>query len=165
MLPATPRHGARLSHVALRVRALGPMERFYRDVLGLSLSDEGTSARSGRDMVFLTADPAVHHQLALVEAGPGAAERPCVEHLAFEVENLAALRVVRDRARGFGLGIRTSNHGNAWAIYFADPEGNPLEVFAPAPFAMRQPFGQPFDLDQPDAAIIAATREITMAPG
>ncbi len=163
MIPE-PRPAARLSHLGLRVRDLPRMLEFYASVLGLTVSDRGVSARRGQEMAFLTGDPAVHHQLALVAVPDEGAALPKLEHLAFEVGSLADLRAVRDRAMAAGAGIRSSNHGNAWAIYFRDPEGTAVEVFAPAPFPMQQPYGQPFDLDQADAEIIAATRALTGGP-
>jgi catechol-2,3-dioxygenase len=163
MMPdATPHRaaGARLSHLGLPVRDLERMLEFYAKVLGLTVSDRGISPRRGQEMAFLTGDPEVHHQLALVAADAEDDAGRRVDHLAFEVASLADLRAVRDRAVAEGAAIRTSNHGNAWAIYFTDPEGIAVEVFAATPFAMPQPFGQPFDLDQADAEILDATRRL-----
>lgn len=151
---------ARLSHIGLRVRDLGRMQDFYTTVLGLCLSDRGLSERRGQDMAFLTGNPAVHHQLSLVAGGED--EAPCrhLDHLSFAVDTLHDLRAVRDRAAAAGAGIRTSDHGNAWSLYVSDPEGNSVEVFVISPFQKQQPFGRPFDLDQTDAEIISATRQI-----
>jgi catechol 2,3-dioxygenase len=154
---------ARLSHLGLPARDLARMLDFYAKVLGLTISDRGVSPRRGQEMAFLTGDPAVHHQLALVAVGGEGEVGPKVDHLAFEVESLADLRGIRDRAVAEGAQIRFSNHGNAWAIYLTDPEGTAVEVFAAAPFEMQQPFGQPFDLDQSDAEILARTRRLSDA--
>lgn len=150
---------ARLSHVGLRAGDIERMLEFYVAVLGLHISDRGTSARQGLDMVFMTGDASVHHQFVLV-GGTGTKGGQQLEHLAFEVDGLAALRAVRDRAVAAGRDIRTSDHGNAWSIYFSDPDGNGIEVFARSPFQWQQPFGRPFDLDRPDAEIISATRAL-----
>lgn len=155
---ATQAASARLAHAGLRVRDLSRMAEFYATVLGLGVSDRGVSARHRVEMAFLTGDPAIHHQVALVAADENAVEGR-LDHLAFAVDTLDALRAVRDRAVAAGAIIRTSDHGNAWAIYFTDPEGNRVEVFATSPFEMPQPFGRPFELDQPDADILAATRD------
>ncbi len=148
---------ARLAHAGLRARDLPRMLDFYTRVLGLGVSDRGVSARHGIEMAFLTGDPAIHHQLALVADENAPAGR--LDHLAFVVETLDGLRAVRDRAAAAGAEIRASDHGNAWAIYFTDPEGNRVEVFAASPFEKQQPFGRPFDLDRPDVEILAATRK------
>lgn len=31
-------------------------------------------------------------------------------------------------------GVAPRNHGNAWSIYFADPEGNRIELYTPSPW-------------------------------
>jgi catechol 2,3-dioxygenase len=152
---ATSRLG--LSHLGLRVRDLPRMQAFYVDVLGLRVSDEGLSRRRGCTMVFLTGDASVHHHLVLVESD-GEVGGGRLEHLAFAVGSLAGLREVRDRARAVGIQVDAVDHGNAWSLYLYDPEGNRIEAFTPAPFAMPQPYGRPFDLDVPDADIVAATR-------
>jgi hypothetical protein len=48
-------------------------------------------------------------------------------------------------------------HGNAWSIYFSDPEGNRMEVYSPTPWYVSQPFGQPLDLTEPAYVILAKT--------
>jgi catechol 2,3-dioxygenase len=49
-------------------------------------------------------------------------------------------------------------HGNAWSVYFRDPEFNGVEVFIDTPWHVRQPQGQPLDLDKSNQDIIEATR-------
>lgn len=148
----------RLAHLGLLVRDVARMQAFYTAVLGLGVSDRGVSERRGQEMTFMTGDPAVHHHLVLVGAGDAAMNERRLDHLAFEVATLADLRAVRDRASAAGAEIRASDHGNAWSIYFADPEGNRVEVLAVSPHVAPQPRGRPLDLDQPDACIEAATR-------
>ena len=38
------------------------------------------------------------------------------------------------------------NHGNAWSLYFTDPEGNGLECFVDSPFHVTQPYADRLDL-------------------
>ncbi len=46
---------------------------------------------------------------------------------------------------------RVTDHGNAWALYFKDPEGNPVELYVDlALLSRRGPCGEPLDLDQPE---------------
>ena len=52
----------------------------------------------------------------------------------------------------FGL-----NHGNAWSIYFNDPEDNLVEVYLDTPFYVPQPHGDPLDLDKSDDEILRET--------
>ena len=51
-------------------------------------------------------------------------------------------------------------HGNAWSLYFNDPEGNGVECFVDTPFHVAQPFAQGFDLDQTDEQIAETTRKL-----
>jgi catechol 2,3-dioxygenase len=53
--------------------------------------------------------------------------------------------------------MRTVSHGNAWSIYFLDPEGNRLEAYLHTPFYVPQPHGEPLDLAKSDAAILQET--------
>ncbi|MBV1799807.1 VOC family protein [Siccirubricoccus sp. G192] len=162
-----PDFHARLSHVALQVQDLPRMQRFYAEVLGLEVSDQGTARDLGCEMVFMSGSAAAHHQLVLMSGAPGQRAPSRVNHLAFAVDSLAALRAIRDHALALGAtGMRQIDHGNAWSVYFADPEGNPLEAFLDTPFHVPQPHGRAFDLDQPDAVIIAETeRACRQDPG
>lgn len=58
--------------------------------------------------------------------------------------------------------MRGLNHGNALSIYFADPEGNTVEVYVDTPFYVAQPHGDPLDLEV-DAEILAETEAICRA--
>ena len=49
-------------------------------------------------------------------------------------------------------------HGNAWSIYFRDPEFNGIEVFIDTPWHVKQPQGKPLDLIAPTDDIIELTR-------
>jgi catechol-2,3-dioxygenase len=148
----------RLAHLGLLVRDMARMQTFYMTVLGLGVSDRGISERRGQEMTFLTGDPTVHHHLVLVDSGDAAVEERRLDHLAFEVSTLAELRAVRDRASAAGAEVRAVDHGNSGSVYFADPEGNRVEVLAVTPHVAPQPRGSTLDLDQPDECIDAETR-------
>jgi len=51
----------------------------------------------------------------------------------------------------------TVSHGNAWSIYFDDPEGNTVEIYLDTPYHTAQPHADTLDLDAPDDAIVRAT--------
>ena len=55
--------------------------------------------------------------------------------------------------------VRPVSHGNAWSIYFPDPEGNLVEVYLASPFYVPQPHGSPLDLELSDDEILRATEE------
>jgi catechol 2,3-dioxygenase len=50
------------------------------------------------------------------------------------------------------------SHGNAWSVYFTDPEGNGLECFVDTPFHVAQPYGDRLDLSKADDDIEHDTR-------
>ena len=132
---------------------------FYCDVLGFHVTNRG-EVPGGAKMAFISQDPDNHHQIAMVEAAEaGDHGFVMVDHLAFRTGSLDDLRVLRDRLTAAGIEtILPICHGNAWSLYFNDPEGNGLECFVDSPFHVAQPFANGFDLDQSDEEISAATR-------
>ncbi len=158
---------ARLTHMGLYVRDLEAMTRFYADVLGLMVSDRGPGRTPGTEMAFMTADPECHHQVVMISGRPDIDGYNPINQISFHVGSLSELRQVRDRALSRGAtALRQTSHGNAWSIYFRDPEGNTLEAYLDTPFHVPQPHGEALDLDQPDAAILAATEAACRAdPG
>lgn len=157
---------ANLTHMGIYVRDLPRLREFYTKTLGLVISDEGYAARLGANICFMSGSQSIHHQVVLVEGR--AAEGPStVMQISFTVESLAELRQVRDRALANGAtGMRPVSHGNAWSIYFEDPEGNVIEVYLDSPWHVPQPHGDPLDLDKPDAQILAETEAACRAdPG
>jgi catechol 2,3-dioxygenase len=149
---------ANLTHMGIYVRDLPGMRAFYTGVLGLIVSDEGYVPRLGADICFMSADVKTHHQVVLVSGRPESATYTTVMQISFTVPSLAELRRVRDRAAAAGAtNFRPVSHGNAWSVYFSDPEGNVIEVYLDSPFHVPQPHGVPLDLDQSDEAILAET--------
>jgi catechol 2,3-dioxygenase len=89
---------AQLTHVGIYVRDLPRMETFYTQVLGLVVTDKGTSRRGDMRLTFLSASPTVHHQLVLVSGRPEDARFSTVNQVAFTVASLDELREVHRRA-------------------------------------------------------------------
>lgn len=55
----------------------------------------------------------------------------------------------------------TVTHGNAWSIYFWDPEDNRVEIFADTPWHVPQPCRAAIDFaKQSDAEIFDFTRKM-----
>lgn len=153
----TPIH-AKLTHMGIHVRDLDRMMEFYTGVLGLMVADRGPGRVPGSELVFMTADPRCHHQVVLATGRPDTAGFNPINQVSFTVGSLAELREVRDRALARGAtDLRAVSHGNAWSIYFRDPEGNTLEAYLDTPFHVPQPHGEPLDLDQPDETILRDT--------
>jgi catechol-2,3-dioxygenase len=156
---ATPK--LTLSHATLNVKQFDDTLAFYCEVLGFHVTNQG-EVPGGTRMAFISQDPNNHHQIAVVEA----TEVPSrgfvmADHLAFRTGSLDDLRILRDKLMSAGIDpILPICHGNAWSLYFSDPEGNGLECFVDSPFHVAQPFANGFDLDQSDAEITAATRAL-----
>jgi catechol 2,3-dioxygenase-like lactoylglutathione lyase family enzyme len=149
----------RFSHVGFLVRDMDSMVEFYTRQLGFELTDRGRLLMlPGKpEIAFLSRDPDEHHQIALVEGRPPAGEGT-LQQISFRLESLADLRALRARLEAAGVTrFLPLSHGNAWSIYFPDPEGNAVECFVPSPFHTRQPVGDPLDLSLSDAEILAQT--------
>jgi catechol 2,3-dioxygenase len=156
------------SHIGFHVRDLDAMIDFYTKLIGLELTDRGMLRIPGEPQIaFLSSDAEEHHQIALVEGRSDAGDEPSViNQISFHVESLGALREMKSAAEAFGVKqIMPLSHGNAWSIYFADPEGNGIEVFARSPWHVRQPVTDGLDLSQSDEEIVERTgREYASQP-
>ncbi|GAP35949.1 VOC family protein [Piscinibacter sakaiensis] len=168
MTPPTAVAGAtpQLSHFGIFVRDIAAMTRFYTEVFGLRLTDQGEGRNFRMQLHFLSGSPQQHHQLVLA-SGRGAGAPSTVMQLSFKVAAIDDLRRVRERALAHGAEqMRGMNHGNALSIYFADIEGNTVEVYLDTPWYVPQPHGDPLDLTRSDAEIWAETEAICRAdPG
>src|SRR5438477_6769127 len=148
------------SHFGLYVTDLPRMEDFYTRQLGLLVSDRG-SLPGGPALVFLSRDPDEHHQLVLVTGRPPGVDYNVVNQISFKLPTLADLQAMHTRVCEEGIKeFRIVTHGNAWSVYFADPEGNRVELFVDTPWHTPQPFAEPFDLEAPAEAIMAETEAL-----
>jgi catechol-2,3-dioxygenase len=121
--------------------------------------DKGTGA--GGTLVFLSRDPDQHHQLVLVAGRPPGVEYSVVNQISFKLPTLADLKAMHARLREEGIKeFRIVTHGNAWSIYFPDPEGNRDELFVDTPWHTPQPFAAPFDVEAPEETIYRETEAI-----
>ena len=148
----------KLTHMAIFTHDLEKMVDFYTKVFGLTVTDQGDHPLAPVQMIFMSSDPTEHHEFVLVSGRPDYATFNVAQQMSFLVDSLDDLRATRDRVAAAGLEIaRTTTHGNAWSIYFNDPEGNQIEVYAHSPWHIPQPHGHDFDLSQPNDEIIEQT--------
>lgn len=150
----------RLAHATLAVRDLDRMVAFYSDVLGFHVTNRGEPVPGMGEMVFMSQTPDEHHQLVLVQSpDPAPRQFMMADHLAFRTGSLDDLRSIAGRlvADDNHSAIPIS-HGNAWSVYFTDPEGNGLECFLDTPFHVAQPYADALDLSASDEEIEATTR-------
>jgi catechol 2,3-dioxygenase len=149
-----------LSHLGIFVRDLALMERFYTTVFGLLVTDRGVGKVFRNDLVFLSGTPDQHHQLVL-STGRGSDAPSTIMQLSFKVDTIEELRALRAGSVAFGVGDMIElNHGNAWSVYFNDPEGNRIEIYMDTPFHTPQPCGEPLDLSKSIEALTAETAEL-----
>lgn len=143
------------SHMGFYVRDLPRMAGYYRGVLGFFQTDQGDLGPV--QLVFLSRDPAEHHQIVLASGRPAEPGFNVINQISLRVPDLATLREVRNRARDDAgtQDLVCVSHGNAVSIYFRDPEGNRLEVFLDTPWYCEQPVREPIDLDLPDEQVMA----------
>ncbi|MBO9456342.1 VOC family protein [Paracoccus sp. R12_1] len=118
-----------IDHVALTVRDLRGMARFYETALGLSShGGDGETCRLGAgDRVLLE----LRRDIA---APPRDPRQPGLFHTAFLLPGRADLgRWLRHAAQS---GVRltgASDHGVSEAVYLDDPEGNGIEIYRDRP--------------------------------
>jgi catechol 2,3-dioxygenase-like lactoylglutathione lyase family enzyme len=152
-----------LGHVGLYCHDLRKMRDFYAGVIGLAISDEDLE----RGICFLSAAPeAEHHELALVQAKDPAQKTHNVQQVSFKVRSLDDVRAFHHRLMRAGARIdRTVTHGIACSVYFYDPEDNRIELYYTTPYQVRQPLGEPIDLDRPDDELLAIARSFVATNG
>lgn len=166
-----------LSHLGICCFDLPKMVEFYTGVLGMTETDRGElPSPLDAELVFLTTDPAEHHQLVLVSGrregeikqGPalGGSFGTAIFQLSFRLDDLATLRRIRSRLAAAGCShLIPVNHGNSWSLYTRDPEGNALEFVVDSPWFVHQPCGAPLDLGLDDAEILRQTEELCASKG
>src|SRR5262245_986699 len=157
---------AALSHFGIHVNDVARMEAFYTRALGLLVSDRGDLA-GGPTLVFLSRDPDEHHQMVLVTGRPPDVEFNVVNQISFKLGGLEELKAAHARLREEGIKqFPLVTPANALSIYFADPEGNRVELFVDTPWHTPQPLAEPFDLEAPVDVIVRQTEALCRArPG
>jgi len=144
-----------LTHIGLFTKDIEVLEKFYTEILGLMVTDRGLLARmNNTPIVFLSGSETSHHQLVLAIGEPVTV----MQQLSFKVSTLDELRTVALRASDYGVeGFRPWDHGNAWSVYFFDPQGNLVEVYMDTIFHVAQPHGRALDLGLTDQEILNYT--------
>ena len=156
--PLPPAPALTFSHIGIFARDPGTLAEFYVRHLGFTVTDTG-SLPSG-ELVFLSRDPAEHHQIVLCSGRPEDGFNT-VNQISLRTDTLDTLRVLQKQV---SLEPRVTEvlpvtHGNAISLYFRDPEGNRVEIFIDTPFYCQQPQRVAIDLSHSDAQIWRAVEE------
>jgi catechol 2,3-dioxygenase len=147
-----------LSHVGLYVTDMDTMRDFYTRLLGFKVMDAG-ELRHGFRLTFLSKDPKDHHQVVLV-SGREKGARSTVNQITYRVASIKEVRAMYDLAVANKVdGVDPVDHGNAWSVYFMDPEGNRLEFFCDTPWYVAQPHRVALDFSLSDEEIAEATHK------
>jgi catechol 2,3-dioxygenase len=152
-----------VAHAVLYVHDVDRMIDFYTGTLGFEVTDRGPlgDPDGGVEIVFLSQTANHHHQVAFITGRDEPNPSNNVHHVAFRsagtLDDLKALNKTLE-ADAEVTEIIPLCHGNAWSVYFRDPEFNGVEVFIDTPWHVRQPQGAPLDLDKSNDEIIESTR-------
>jgi len=142
------------AHMGLFVVDMTPMVDFYTRVLGFCITDR--AAIRGVNFVFLSRNPQEHHQIVLVP-GRDPAHKSTVNQISFRVVSFAELRRLHAKLVDEGASsLNPTNHGGSWSVYFADPEGNRIELFVQTPWYVP-PVSIPLDMGLADEEIYRLT--------
>jgi catechol 2,3-dioxygenase len=123
----------RIGHVHLKVSDLDRSIAFYRDVMGLDVMQT-----YGDQAAFLSAG-GYHHHIGLntwhSKDGPRPDPRATgLYHTAFVYPDRRALAQALKTVLSAGVPIEgAADHGVSEAIYFADPDGNGIEIYRDRP--------------------------------
>ncbi len=120
---------ASIGHVHLKVADLDRSLKFYRDVLGFSVTQ-----RYGSQAVFLSFG-GYHHHLGLNTWESAGGQPPPrgttgLYHVAILFQNRVELAAAVGRVIAAGLPLDgAADHGVSEAIYLRDPDGNGIELY------------------------------------
>ncbi|WP_018658435.1 VOC family protein [Actinomadura flavalba] len=144
---------AELGHTGLWVDDLPLMRDFYERVLGLTVTDED----AGLGIVFFSSRPEEEHHEFVLQKGRTAAPGAKQQHqISWRVESLEDIRAFHRAFQEQGIEVQQEvTHGNAFGIYFFDPEGNRNEVYLRLDRDVRQPFRKSIDFGLPAEQIYA----------
>lgn len=122
-------------HVGLNVTDLARSLAFYREVFDFEVLAEGKDA--DRRWAFLGRGSQLQVTLWEQSGGAFATDLPGLHHLSFQVDSIEEVRATEEVLRGLGAGfsydgvVPHGENGSSGGIYFTDPDGIRLEIYAP----------------------------------
>ena len=153
---------ARLGHVGIHCKDLAKQKAFYRDVLGLQITNEDAD----RGMVFLSARPEEEDHELLLCGGREVDDVLLLQQMSWRCNELADVIGFYDRLREHGVTFDiVVSHGNAVGVYFRDPEENRLEIYWATGLQARQPYLERVDLTEAPDEIMRKIRQSVAVHG
>ena len=147
---------SRLAHVGIYVQNLEESVAFYRDVLGLQV----TNSEPGMGLAFLSSRPEVEDHELLLAAGrnvPGGTLM--LQQISWRCDSIDDVIAWHYKLRENGVPVDMEvSHGIAIGIYFFDPEGNRNEVYWGTGLQAKQAYLASVDLEAPVEEILAAVK-------
>ena len=142
---------ARLGHVGIHCKDLEKQKTFYRDVLGLQVTDEAPAM----GMVFMSARPEEEHHEFLLCGGRNVDDVNLLQQISWRCDSLEDVIAFYQRFKANRIKFdMIVSHGNAVGVYFSDPEDNRLEVYWGTGLQARQPYLEKVDLTKSPAEIM-----------
>lgn len=136
---------ANFRHVGVPAFDPDVLGEFYTRWFAMVVSDAGSGIADNARVVFMTADPLEHHQIAFANLRQKGSHG--MQQLSFVYESLDDLKQLAIDFAAAGVPIlQQKNHGNTWSVYVGDPEGNRIECYTPTPWYVPQPTWWPMDL-------------------
>jgi catechol 2,3-dioxygenase len=140
-----------LGHVVLKVRDRAKAEAFYNGILGLPVAARSDALK----MTFFTLG-GTHHDLAIAEVGkqaPGTArEAVGLSRVAFKIgDDIETLKRAKAEPDAAGVQNGAADHGVSKSLYFADPDGNRIELLVDQPDAWKS-----------DPSVVASYKPLTL---
>ncbi len=132
----------RIHHVAYRCRDAKETVEFYQRVMGMDFvlaiaENQVPSTKAPDPYMHVFLDAGMGNVLAFFELpnSPDMGKDPntpeWVQHIAFELEDMTALREAKEKLEAEGIEVLGPvNHGIFQSIYFFDPNGHRLELAA-----------------------------------
>jgi catechol-2,3-dioxygenase len=148
---------AKLGHIGLHVQDLEKEKTFYRDILGLTVTDEDLEV----GMVFMSSRPEEeHHELLLCRGRNVSSDARVVQQISFRCNSLADVLGYYRRFKEYGVKIDVIlSHGYAIGVYALDPEGNRFEIYWTTGWKAKQPYGIKINLEKPVEELMKQVEE------
>ena len=153
---------ARLGHVGIHCKDLEKQKSFYRDVIGLQVTNEDPAM----GMVFLSARPEEEDHELLLVGGREVDDVLLLQQMSWRCNSLEDVIGYYERLNTFGVKYdMIVSHGNAVGMYFRDPEDNRLEIYWATGLKARQPYLEKVDLSEPPDEIMRKIQESVAVHG